>query len=198
MSEQVLRARSLGKILPNANDGTELICDAFVWVKRQNPGTPGMTVLAGTGIAKSAFGRPRGESIERSWRFTQRDAVAAAVFAAQRISPVYDRFSPDDDRVSRAIAVASNGDKDKLEAANNAVALAASYAHEAGDEAATFAAGSARAAVLAAWAADAGAALHATAYSILYSIQCADKIGMGEEMTQTIEKWLYVWISGRA
>ena len=187
-----------GKILPNANEGTELICDAFVWVKRQNPDTPGMTVLARTGTAKSLFGRPRGESIERSWRFTKGDAVAIAVFAAQQISPVYERFASNDDRVSRAIAAASSGDKNALETVSNSVALAASDAREAGDEAAAFAAESARAAVLAAWAADAGAALHAAAYSVLYSIQGAYKIGMGEGVTQTIEKWLYTWILRQA
>jgi hypothetical protein len=48
--------------------------------------------------------RPGGESIERSWRFTKKDAIAAAVFAAQQVSTIYEQFAAGDDRVTRAIA----------------------------------------------------------------------------------------------
>lgn len=183
-----------GRLLPNANEAAELICDAFIFVKRQDPAYPGMTVLARTGIAKGPFGRPRGESIERSWRFTKHDAVATAVFAAKQIAPAFARFAPNDDRVSLAIAAASGEDKDAVQTASFSVHGAIIDARAAGDGAAEYAAESARAAVVAAMGADAGKALHAAAYSILYSIQGAYKIGFGEDMTQTIEKWLYEWI----
>ncbi len=176
-----------GKILPNPNKGTELICDAFTFVLRQEPGTPGMTVLARTGTATSLFGRPRGESIDKSWQFTKKDAIATAVFAAEQIS----RFVPDDSRVTRAIAAAKGEDEDALVAAMNSSGLAASEARGAGNEAAAFGAESARAAAIAALAPDAGVALHSAAYSVAYAIQGAYKAGTGDEMETTIEKWLH-------
>jgi hypothetical protein len=182
-----------GTILPNDNEGTELMSDAFIWVKRQNPDGPGMTVLAWTAPAKGLFGRSRGESIVRSWRFTKAEAIALAVFAAQQLHPAYERFAPNDDRVIRAIAAASDGAESALEMASNSAALAASDARESGDEAAAFAAESARAAVLAAWGADAGKALHAAAYGLLYSIQGAYKVGIGDEVTFNINKWIDMW-----
>lgn len=182
-----------GTILPNDNEGTELMSDAFVWVYRQDPDRPGMTVLAWTGTAKGLFGRSRGESIVRSWRFTKPEAVALAVFAAQQLSPAYERFDPNDDRVISTIAAASDGSESALEIASNSATLAARDARAAGDEAAAFAAESARAAVLAAWGADAGKALHAASYSVLYSIQGAYKIGIGDEVTFQINKWIDMW-----
>jgi hypothetical protein len=185
-----------GAIVPNYNEAAESISDAFIFVKRQDPDSPGMTVLARIEMAKGVFGRPRGRHIERSWRFTKPDAVALAVFSAQQLSPAYERLAANDDRVTRAIAAANDGGGNTLEMAANSIGLAISDAHAAGDEAAAFAAESARGAVIAAWSADAGKALHAAAYSLLYSIQGAYKIGVGEDVTRRIEKWLYTWIDG--
>lgn len=185
-------------ILPNHNETTELICNAFIWVKRQDPGSPGMTVLARIGTAKSVFGRPKGLVIEKSWRFTKADAVALAVFCAQQVSPAYYEFAAFDDSVARAIGAAKDGDSNSLKMAANYIHQAIGGAEAAGDEAATLAAESARAAVVAAMSVDAGKALHAAAYSLLYSIQGGYKFSEdeGERVTRVIEQWLYTWIGG--
>jgi hypothetical protein len=185
-----------GAIVPNYNEAAESISDAFVFLVRQDAGSPGMTVLARIEMAKGAFGRSKGRHIERSWQFTKPDAVALAVFSAQQVVPAYERFAANDDRVARAIAAATDGDGNTLEMAATSIGLAISDARTAGDEAAVFAAESARAAVVAALSADAGKALHAAAYSVLYSIQGAYKLGVGEDVTGRIEKWLYTWIDG--
>jgi hypothetical protein len=178
-----------GKVVPNTNEGTAMVCDAFVWVVRQNP--PGrMTVVAAVEESKSRFGRQPRERVLRATRFTKADAAAAAAFAAAQVAMIYERLAAEDDRLWRAIEAARGGRDDTLAATLDAVSLAASEARQAADGAAAFAAESARAAVLAAAAPDAGAALHSTGYAVAYAIQAADKIGAVREVTFAIEKWL--------
>lgn len=188
---------SNGRIVPGDYPSQNLISDAFVAVKRQDANLPGMTVLARMGTAKGMFGKSKGEQIEKYWRFTKADAIALAVFCAQQIAPVYQKYAPDDGRVTHAIEAARSGGD--LDAASNDASLAASEARAADEEPASYAAEAARGAVLAAWGADAGKALHAAAWALLYTVQGAYKVDeqMGEEVNGTIEKWLYSWIMNR-
>jgi hypothetical protein len=179
-----------GRVVPNTNKGTGLVCDAFVGVVQQPP--PGrMTVLAAVTETKSTFSRQPRERILRATRFTKKDAAEAAAYAAGQVALIYERFAPDDDRLWKAIEAARNGwSNDALLAVLDEVALAASEARDGGDDAASFAAESARASVLAALTSDAGVALHSTGYAVAYAIQAADKVGADHEVTVAIEMWL--------
>jgi hypothetical protein len=148
-----------------------------------------MTVLAAVGESKSLMGRPR-ERVLRAVRFTKEDAVATAAFAAGRVATLYERISSEDDRLWRAISAARDGEPAALRAALDPLVLAASEARQANNDAAAYAAESARHAVLAAMAPDAGAALQATGYAIAYAIQAADKVSAERDVTLALEKWL--------
>jgi hypothetical protein len=173
------------KVVPNTTTPTHMVCDAFVAVVRQTP--PGrMTVLAAVGESKSLMGKPR-ERVLRAVRFSKEDAAATAAFAAEQVTQLYERISPEDDRLWQAISSARNGELAALQALDPAVT--ARKAPQAND-AAAYAAESARSAVLAAMAPDDGIALQATGYAIAYAIQAADKVGAEPNVTSAIEKWL--------
>ena len=175
-----------GKVVPNTNSATHTVCDAFVSVVRQTP--PGrMTVLAAVAESKSLMGKPR-ERVLRAVRFSKEDAAATAAFAAGQVATLYERTSPDDDRLWQAISAARNGELTALQALDPE-SLTPSKPRQAND-AAAYAAESARAAVLAAMAPDADIALQATNYAIAYAIQAADKVDAEPDVTSAIEKWL--------
>jgi len=179
-----------GMIRPNLHEPCDMICDAFVWVLRQEAGHADMTVLARMGLTKLRWGKPAVESIERAWRFSQRDAVAVAVYAATRVHDLYAQFAPHDARVATAIAAASAGDKQACEDLMSQASLAAAKARESGRGAAEYAAESARAAALATCTQDDGSALQAAAYSLVYAIQAGDRANVGNAVTHSIERWL--------
>ena len=179
-----------GMIRPNLHEPCDMICDAFVWVLRQEAGRADMTVLARMGVTRLRWGKPGVESIERSWRFGQQDAVAVAVHAATRVHELYAQFAPHDDRVATAIAAASAGDKQACGDRMSPASLAAARARESGRGAAEYAAESARAAALATYSQDDGSALQAAAYSVVYAIQAGDRANVGDAVTRSIEKWL--------
>jgi len=181
-----------GEIILNANEGTELICNAFVWVVRQQPGPRGMTILARMGTTQGLFRRSRGESIVEAWRFAKKDAIALATFAAQQVATIYERFAPGDGRLRLAIATASAGADPRFgsDPRSDVAESAASDARQAADGAAEFAAKSASSAYVAAQSHDDSTALHAAAYALAYAIQAAGKTGTGDEMTNAIETWL--------
>jgi hypothetical protein len=181
-----------GRIVLNANEGTELISNAFVWVVQQRAGLGGMTILARMGTTQGRFRRSQGESIIEAWRFAKKDAIALATFAAQQVTPIYERFAPGDGRLRLAIATASAGADPRFgsDPGSDVAASAASDARQAADSAAEYAAKSASSAYVAAQSPEDSTALHAAAYSLAYAIQAAGKTGTGDEVTNAIETWL--------
>jgi hypothetical protein len=181
-----------GKIILNANEGAELISDAFSWVVRQRPSREGMTILARMGTTQGLFRRSHGESIIEAWRFAKKDAIALGTFAAQQVTPIYERFAPGDGRLRLAIATASAGADPRFgsDPSSDVAESAASEARQAGDSAAEYAAKSASSAYTAAQSHEDSTALHAAAYGLAYAIQAAGKTGTGDEVKNAIETWL--------
>ena len=176
-----------GRVLPNANLGSRLVCDAFVWVVQQSP--PGrMTVLGAISETKSLLGKPR-ETILRATRFTRNDAAGAAAHAATQVALIYETFQPVD-TLWDAISAAQSEKITDINAAVAPVSAAVNEAREAGNGAAAFAAEAACSAVFARIASDDGAALYHAGYAVAYAIQAADKVGSDQKVTTDIEKWL--------
>ena len=83
----------------------------------------------------------RSMQLMRAWKWTAKDSVALAVYCAESVLPIFEKYYPKDDRPRKAIEAAKSG-------------IAAAYAAAAADDAAYAAARAADAAARAAAAAD--------------------------------------------
>jgi hypothetical protein len=137
----------------------------------------------------------RSMTLVRAWRWTQRDSVALAVFAAEQVIGIFEAARPGDDRPRNAIeaARASLADPSLASAAYaaNAAADAAAYAARADAYAARAAAYAARAAAAAARAA-AYAASDVDAYAAYAAAGVGDARG---GLTARIEEWLQAHVA---